>query len=107
MTGFSTIELLTAYGYSLSIFVPISFLWVVPVEFIRWGLVIVGAVVSGKEEIIFIGTSIFRIDFLFNLGKNCACYAILKLQKKMWVQNVFTWGKIIGYKFILEEITLM
>lgn len=47
MTGFSTIELLTAYGYSLSIFVPISFLWVVPVEFIRWGLVIVGAVVSG------------------------------------------------------------
>lgn len=47
MTGFSTIELLTAYGYSLSVFIPISFVWMIPVEWIRWALVIVGALVSG------------------------------------------------------------
>lgn len=48
MTGFSTIELLTAYGYSLSVFIPISFVWMIPVEWIRWALVIVGALVSGS-----------------------------------------------------------
>ena len=47
MCGFSTVELLTSYGYSLSIFIPISFAWMIPVEFIRWLLVIVGAVISG------------------------------------------------------------
>ena len=104
MTGFSTIELLTAYGYSLSIFVPISFLWVVPVEFIRWGLVIVGAVVSGKEEIIFIGTSIFRIDFLFNLGKNCACYAILKLQKKCGCKMFSHGGKLLDTNLFWKKL---
>jgi hypothetical protein len=48
MCGFSTVELLTSYGYSLSIFIPISFVWMIPVEFIRWILVIVGAVISGS-----------------------------------------------------------
>jgi len=47
MCGFSTVELLTSYGYSLSIFIPISFMWMLPSEFIRWLLVIIGAVVSG------------------------------------------------------------
>lgn len=48
MCGFSTVELLTSYGYSLSIFVPISFAWMIPSEFIRWVLVIIGAVISGS-----------------------------------------------------------
>ena len=47
MTGFSTIELLTAYGYSLSVFIPISFIWMIPAEPLRWLLVIIGALVSG------------------------------------------------------------
>jgi len=47
MSGFSAVELLTAYGYSLSIFIPISFFWIIPVEFIRWLLVIFASVVSG------------------------------------------------------------
>jgi len=48
MMGFSAVELLTAYGYSLSVFIPISFLWTIPVDWIRWILVVVGAVVSGS-----------------------------------------------------------
>ena len=48
MCGFSTVELLTSYGYSLSIFIPISFAWMIPFEFIRWTLVIIGAVISGS-----------------------------------------------------------
>jgi len=47
MSGFSAVELLTAYGYSLSIFIPISFFWIIPVEFIRWLLVIFASVISG------------------------------------------------------------
>jgi len=47
MSGFSAVELLTAYGYSLSIFIPISFFWIIPVEFIRWFLVIFASVISG------------------------------------------------------------
>jgi len=48
MCGFSTVELLTSYGYSLSIFIPISFAWMIPFEFIRWTLVIIGVVISGS-----------------------------------------------------------
>ena len=47
MIGFSTVELLTAYGYSLSVFIPISFLWMIPANWLRWVLVVVGSLVSG------------------------------------------------------------
>lgn len=48
MIGFSTVELLTAYGYSLSVFIPISFLWMIPANWLRWLLVVVGSLVSGS-----------------------------------------------------------
>ncbi|XP_073988460.1 protein YIPF2 [Rhodnius prolixus] len=41
------LELLCVYGYTLSIFVPLSVLWVIPIHWIQWTLVAVGAVASG------------------------------------------------------------
>ncbi|XP_063228393.1 protein YIPF1 [Bacillus rossius redtenbacheri] len=44
----SFLEILCVYGYSLSIYVPISILWVIQIEWLRWLLVVVGATLSGS-----------------------------------------------------------
>ncbi|KAK9510837.1 hypothetical protein O3M35_005536 [Rhynocoris fuscipes] len=41
------LELLCVYGYCLSVFVPLSILWVIPISWIQWTLVALGAVTSG------------------------------------------------------------
>ncbi|XP_032230083.1 protein YIPF1 [Nematostella vectensis] len=46
--GYSFLEILCVYGYSLSIYIPISFLWVIPVEWLRWIFVLIGMVLSGS-----------------------------------------------------------
>ncbi|XP_078352620.1 protein YIPF1-like isoform X2 [Oculina patagonica] len=45
--GYSFLEILCVYGYSLSIYVPISVFWVAPLEWLRWLLVMIGMVLSG------------------------------------------------------------
>ncbi|XP_027049148.1 protein YIPF1-like [Pocillopora damicornis] len=45
--GYSFLEILCVYGYSLSIYVPISVLWVVPLEWLRWLLVMIAMILSG------------------------------------------------------------
>ncbi|KAG0695012.1 Protein YIPF1 [Chionoecetes opilio] len=44
----SLLELLSIYGYSLAIFVPVSVLWMVPQPWFRWCLAIVAPVLSGS-----------------------------------------------------------
>ncbi|CAB4022479.1 YIPF1-like isoform X1, partial [Paramuricea clavata] len=46
-SGYSFLEIICVYGYSLSIFIPISILWVIPFELVRWILVIIGLCLSG------------------------------------------------------------
>ncbi|CAH0387675.1 unnamed protein product [Bemisia tabaci] len=43
----SALELLCIYGYSLSIYIPISVLWVIQVNWLQWFLVGTGAAISG------------------------------------------------------------
>lgn len=45
--GYTFLEIICLYGYSLAIYIPISILWVVPYEWFKWTLVIVGALLSG------------------------------------------------------------
>jgi len=45
--GFMFLEIVCVYGYSLSIFIPISILWILPQDWLRWTLVSVGVVLSG------------------------------------------------------------
>ncbi|KAJ9595837.1 hypothetical protein L9F63_012992 [Diploptera punctata] len=42
------LEILCVYGYSLSIYVPVSILWVIQIEWLQWLLVAVGAALSGS-----------------------------------------------------------
>lgn len=44
---YSYMELLCAYGYSLSVFVPVSVLWLVEIYWFRWLLIIVSVTLSG------------------------------------------------------------
>ncbi|CAK9819593.1 Protein YIPF1 [Anthophora plagiata] len=41
------LELLCVYGYSLAIYVPITFLWIIPIGWLQWSLVLIGTFVSG------------------------------------------------------------
>uniref|UniRef100_A0A183ELR3 Protein YIPF n=1 Tax=Gongylonema pulchrum TaxID=637853 RepID=A0A183ELR3_9BILA len=45
---YSYIDILCAYGYSLSIFIPVSVLWVLQAQWFRWMLIIVSVVLSGS-----------------------------------------------------------
>ncbi|CAG2058067.1 unnamed protein product [Timema podura] len=42
------LEILCVYGYSLAIYVPISVLWVIQIEWLQWLLVALGAFLSGS-----------------------------------------------------------
>ena len=47
-SDYQFLEIVCAYGYSLFIYVPISFFWIFPWETFRWFILIGGAVVSGN-----------------------------------------------------------
>jgi hypothetical protein len=44
----SFLEIVCVYGYSLSIYIPVSILWVIQIEWLHWLLVGVGAALSGS-----------------------------------------------------------
>ena len=48
LAGYSFLEIVCVYGYSLAIFIPISVLWVAPYDWLRWILVLIGVVTSGS-----------------------------------------------------------
>jgi len=45
---FSFIELLSIYGYSLFVYIPISVLWMINISFIQWLLVLAAVLLSGS-----------------------------------------------------------
>ncbi|KAK7100719.1 protein YIPF1-like [Littorina saxatilis] len=45
---YTFLELICVYGYSLAIYIPISLLWVIPVGWLQWLLVVLGALLSGS-----------------------------------------------------------
>ncbi|XP_076346193.1 protein YIPF1 isoform X2 [Tachypleus tridentatus] len=48
ISNYTFLEILCVYGYSLSVYIPISILWVIQVAWLQWLLVIVGTVLSGS-----------------------------------------------------------
>jgi len=48
LAGYSFLEIVCVYGYSLAIFIPISVLWVFQYDWLRWLLVIIGVCLSGS-----------------------------------------------------------
>ncbi|XP_029945628.1 protein YIPF2 [Salarias fasciatus] len=46
--GYSFLETVCVYGYSLFIYIPTSVLWIIPLEWLRWTLIVVAMVISGS-----------------------------------------------------------
>ncbi|TKS92364.1 Protein YIPF1 YIP1 family member 1 [Collichthys lucidus] len=46
--GYSFLETVCVYGYSLFIYIPTSVLWIIPYEWVRWTLIVVAMVISGS-----------------------------------------------------------
>lgn len=63
----SLLELMCVYGYSLSVYIPISILWVIQVSWIQWILVFVGAALSGYVLIQSIGPAFGDKNFVLLL----------------------------------------
>ncbi|CAF1011517.1 unnamed protein product [Adineta ricciae] len=49
---YTFVELLCVYGYSLTIFIPISILWMISISWLQWLLTILGSVISGSVLIV-------------------------------------------------------
>jgi hypothetical protein len=49
---YTFIELLCIYGYSLTIFIPISILWMIPITWLQWLLTIISSLISGSVLIV-------------------------------------------------------
>lgn len=47
-SGYSFLETVCVYGYSLFIYIPTSVLWILPFEWLRWLLIMVAMVISGS-----------------------------------------------------------
>ncbi|KAL0993226.1 hypothetical protein UPYG_G00104900 [Umbra pygmaea] len=46
--GYSFLETVCVYGYSLFIYIPTSVLWILPFEWLQWLLIVVAMVISGS-----------------------------------------------------------
>ncbi|CAO1434472.1 unnamed protein product [Diamesa hyperborea] len=44
----SLLSIICLYGYSLAVYIPVSFLWTIQVSFLQWLLVLTGAFLSGS-----------------------------------------------------------
>eukprot|EP00731_Ephydatia_muelleri_P019145 Em0011g1185a len=51
-TRYSLLELLSIYGYSVGVFIPVMILWILNVDWLQWLLLCVGAVVSGASLVL-------------------------------------------------------
>ena len=51
-TRYSLLELLSIYGYSIGVFIPVMVLWILNVDWLQWLLLCIGAVVSGASLVL-------------------------------------------------------
>ncbi len=49
---YTFIELLCIYGYSLTIFIPVSILWMISITWLQWFLTIISSLISGSVLIV-------------------------------------------------------
>ncbi|XP_041091655.1 protein YIPF2 [Polyodon spathula] len=48
VTSYSFLETVCVYGYSLFIYIPTSILWIIPVDWLRWLLILLAMALSGS-----------------------------------------------------------
>ncbi|XP_008332826.1 protein YIPF1 [Cynoglossus semilaevis] len=52
LVSYSFMEILCVYGYSLSIYIPVVILWILPFEWLRWCSILVALCLSGSVLVI-------------------------------------------------------
>ncbi|XP_071485077.1 protein YIPF1-like [Diadema antillarum] len=63
--GYTFLELVCLYGYSLTIYIPISMLWMIDYEWLRWVLVLLGLVLSSAVLLLALWPSVKGDDKKF------------------------------------------
>ncbi len=51
-TEYTFLELLCIYGYSLTIFIPVSILWIIPINWLQWTLTLLASLISGSVLVV-------------------------------------------------------
>ena len=51
-TEYTFLELLCIYGYSLTIFIPISILWIIPIPWLQWTSTTIASLISGSVLVV-------------------------------------------------------
>ncbi|CAF1402777.1 unnamed protein product [Adineta steineri] len=49
---YTFLELLCIYGYSLTIFIPVSILWIIPINWLQWTLTLIASLISGSVLVV-------------------------------------------------------
>ena len=49
---YTLLELLCIYGYSLTIFIPVSILWIIPINWLQWTLTAIASLISGSVLVV-------------------------------------------------------
>lgn len=49
---YTFLELLCIYGYSLTIFIPVSVLWIIPVNWLQWTTTCIASIISGSVLVV-------------------------------------------------------
>uniref|UniRef100_A0A5S6Q5Q9 Protein YIPF n=1 Tax=Trichuris muris TaxID=70415 RepID=A0A5S6Q5Q9_TRIMR len=65
---YTLVELICSYGYSLAVFVPISLLWAINVQWFRWTLTLFGVFLSGSVLLLSIWPVVRKHSRLTSLG---------------------------------------
>ena len=94
VADFEFIELLSVYGYSMFVFIPVSILWLVHISIVQWTLVIMAIALSGSV-LIFTFWPIFSPDpnrkvnvndYRFNNTKHLiSCFLLFRSDISLWV----------------------
>jgi len=81
------IDTLCLYGYSLTVFIPISILWCIDFELVRWGLVLIACGTSGTVLILSLWSVLQqepRQIAMIITGVLAACHVLLVLLFKVY-----------------------
>ncbi|XP_068605109.1 protein YIPF1 [Brachionichthys hirsutus] len=100
LVSYSFMELICLYGYSLAIYIPAVVLWILPLEWLRWGSILVALCLSGSvllltvwpavrddqpKFIAAIMSAIFALNVLLAVG--CKVYFFGKFDEVLPTKN--------------------
>ncbi|KRY54871.1 Protein YIPF1, partial [Trichinella britovi] len=65
---YTLVEVICAYGYSLTIYIPITLLWAIRIDWLRWILAFFGLFLSGSVLVISLWPVVRKYKYMISLG---------------------------------------